>query len=257
MYVHIIWPSRFTYNIKEIQQAGKGGVEFLLPYYRCDMWIHIICIYTARWAEFTYRTDGSFPSVSPPANQYTDPRSRSWNKTSGEPTAKGLSREGLPTCHLSCACTRHVSCSHASEVSCREAFWCTTRSSQACEFPRMHVRMCERLCVCNQVFVWARSYNRAGAAKGTLVVPLTRVNLPYLVLKASTWWLCGPGPRTFWAFELAVPLPWLLLNQLNRLALVWRRANTSLGGVEEWIWLFISQSCQAFKYAAPTNLAPR
>lgn len=63
------------------------------------MWIHIICIYTARWAKFTYRTDSSFPSVSPPANQDTDPWSRSWN--TGRDNSAGLSSEGLPTCHLS------------------------------------------------------------------------------------------------------------------------------------------------------------
>lgn len=53
-------------------------------------------------------------------------------------------------------------------------------------FARVPAQVHASVCVYNQVFVWAGSYNRAGCSKGTLVLPLTQVNLPCLVLKLST-----------------------------------------------------------------------
>lgn len=52
--------------------------------------------------------------------------------------------------------------------------------------------------VCTRAFYLGLQLYENGCSKGASVVSLTRVNLPYLVLKWGAWRLRRPNPRTFW-----------------------------------------------------------
>ncbi len=64
----------------------------------------------------------------------------------------------------------------------------------SCTRARRHVRRGPGVCLGLKI-------EQSWCSKGTLVMPLTRVNLPCLVLKLSTWWMCRPSPHTFWPYK--------------------------------------------------------